>query len=250
MLSATVTIVHASVPPFSGPRGQQGANRHGAPGFGANKPALPSLPFQSSASADGLPLRVMLGHYGSERAVPFKPVRCPSVRIRHDRGGRTFRFAHVAVNAFIRMDCQHVLAHTDAVHRTRLQAIHIFALDTVFDAHIGRRSSSCQRAKRETARAVRRRSVARGTLLSSISRGARVSFALPASPRTRRQAFASATRVLANRGNSTLFSRCTCITRSLRNLVSPVQSARQVAQASSGAVRPWVSRSIAEREAP
>ena len=51
--------------------------------------------------------------------------------------GGTFGFAHAAIDAFVWMNDEHVLAFVEAVDRTNLHAIHIFALDAVFGDDIG-----------------------------------------------------------------------------------------------------------------
>ena len=53
------------------------------------------------------------------------------------RLGRAFRFADAAVDAFVGMDDEHVLALVEAVHRTHLHAIHVFALDAILDDDVG-----------------------------------------------------------------------------------------------------------------
>ena len=56
--------------------------------------------------------------------------------------GRTFRLAHAAVDALVGMDDEHVLAFIEAVDRTHLHAVHVFALDAVVGHHIGQRGGS------------------------------------------------------------------------------------------------------------
>jgi hypothetical protein len=48
-----------------------------------------------------------------------------------------FWLAYAAVNAFIRVDDQHVLAFIKAIHGANFHAIHIFALDAVFSDDVG-----------------------------------------------------------------------------------------------------------------
>ncbi len=49
----------------------------------------------------------------------------------------TFGYAGAAVDAFIGMNDQHVLALVEAVHRADLDAVGVFAGDAVVDHHIG-----------------------------------------------------------------------------------------------------------------
>ena len=65
---------------------------------------------------------------------PFVETR---LSISLDGLSRTFRLADPAVNAFIGMDHQHVLAFIKAINRANFHAIHILALDAIFDDDIG-----------------------------------------------------------------------------------------------------------------
>ena len=56
-----------------------------------------------------------------------------------DRLGRTFRFADTAIDAFVRVDDEHVLALVEAIHRADFDAIHVLALDAIIGDHIGHR---------------------------------------------------------------------------------------------------------------
>src|SRR6185312_5598471 len=49
------------------------------------------------------------------------------VAVSHDRVGRALGLTDAAVDAFVRMDDEHVLAGVEAVHRTDLDAVHVFA---------------------------------------------------------------------------------------------------------------------------
>ena len=51
--------------------------------------------------------------------------------------GWAFGDADGAINALIRMDDEHILALIEAIDRADLDAVHIFALDAVFDDDIG-----------------------------------------------------------------------------------------------------------------
>ena len=65
-------------------------------------------------------------------AVEFYPGGRLIVAIGQNRLGRAFRFADAAINAFIRVNHQHVFANIEAVHRTDFHAIHVFAVDAIF----------------------------------------------------------------------------------------------------------------------
>src|SRR3546814_4121021 len=67
----------------------------------------------------------------------LKPLLKPVFGVRKDRLGRAFRLAHTAIDAFIGVDDQHVLALVEAIHGANLDAIHIFAADAGVGDHIG-----------------------------------------------------------------------------------------------------------------
>ncbi|VFU10856.1 protein of unknown function [Methylocella tundrae] len=69
--------------------------------------------------------------------VQLNPLFDPLLGIRLDRFGGAFGFADAAVNAFVRMDNEHVFAFIEAVYRTHLHAIHVFALDAILQDDIG-----------------------------------------------------------------------------------------------------------------
>src|SRR5690606_38975327 len=54
-----------------------------------------------------------------------------------DRLGRAFGLAHAAIDTFIRMNDEHVIALVEAIYRTNLDTIHVFALDAILDHDIG-----------------------------------------------------------------------------------------------------------------
>ena len=62
------------------------------------------------------------------------PVRA---RIGLNRVGRAFRLADAAVDAFVGMDDEHVLAFVEAVDGTNLDAIHLLALNAVVRDDVG-----------------------------------------------------------------------------------------------------------------
>ena len=57
-------------------------------------------------------------------------------RVGDDRFGGAFRFADTAINALVGVDDEHVLAFVEAIHRTYLHAIHIFALYAIVGNNI------------------------------------------------------------------------------------------------------------------
>src|SRR5262249_50204526 len=61
----------------------------------------------------------------------------PRLGVRLDRVDRTFRLADPAIDAFVGMDDEHVLALVEAVHGTNVHAIHVLALDAAFDDDVG-----------------------------------------------------------------------------------------------------------------
>ena len=65
----------------------------------------------------------------------------PFVHIRFGIGadcvGRALRFTHTAVDAFIRMDDQHVFTFIEAVHRTDFHTVGVFTGDAVVGDDIG-----------------------------------------------------------------------------------------------------------------
>jgi hypothetical protein len=54
-----------------------------------------------------------------------------------DRLGGAFGLANATINAFVRVNDEHVLALIETVDRTDFDAIHVFALDAIFQDHIG-----------------------------------------------------------------------------------------------------------------
>jgi hypothetical protein len=77
---------------------------------------------------------------GPERrifGVDFQPLIKPRLRVRLDRVGGAFRLADAAVDAFVRMDDEHVLALVETVHRADFDAVHIFAFYAIVGDDIG-----------------------------------------------------------------------------------------------------------------
>src|SRR5688572_5407322 len=75
--------------------------------------------------------------FGGIGRVDLKPLLEAALRIGEDGFGRAFRLAHAAVDALVRIDDEHVLAFVEAVDRTDLDAIHIFAADARVGDDVG-----------------------------------------------------------------------------------------------------------------
>src|SRR4051812_10765124 len=74
---------------------------------------------------------------GGVFGVYFEPFVEAALGIRLDRLGGTFGLADAAIDAFVRMDDEHILAFVKAVHRTYFDAVHVLALDAVVRDDIG-----------------------------------------------------------------------------------------------------------------
>jgi hypothetical protein len=61
----------------------------------------------------------------------------PGPGSRLDRIDRTFRLARPAIDAFVRLDDEHVLALVEAVHGGHLDAVHRFAANAVLVNNVG-----------------------------------------------------------------------------------------------------------------
>ena len=75
--------------------------------------------------------------------IELKPFLQTGLRVGYDGFSRALRHAHAAIDAFIRMDDEHIIAFVEAIHRTHFDAIHVFAFDAIIgddkshDAHLG-----------------------------------------------------------------------------------------------------------------
>src|SRR5579863_1918626 len=74
--------------------------------------------------------------FGGVLAVGFGPILGAVVAVGEDRFRRAFRLADAAIDAFVRIDDQEVLALVEAVDRAHLNAIHVLALGAVFGVHV------------------------------------------------------------------------------------------------------------------
>ena len=63
----------------------------------------------------------------------------------------TFRFADAAIDTFVGMNDEHILAFVETVHRTHFDAIQVFALDAVFCDDVGQVILNDSRLMRQAA---------------------------------------------------------------------------------------------------
>ena len=70
-------------------------------------------------------------------SVELEPLLSARFGIRLDRLDRTFRLAHAAIDAFVRMDDEHVLTLVEAIDGADLHAVHQFALDATLVDDVG-----------------------------------------------------------------------------------------------------------------
>lgn len=71
--------------------------------------------------------------FGSELLVKPKPLFQIGVRVRFDGVDRALRLTHATIDAFVRMDHQHVFPFVEAIHGANFYTVHQFA----FDAGVG-----------------------------------------------------------------------------------------------------------------
>jgi hypothetical protein len=69
-----------------------------------------------------------------------QPFLKPRFGISLDRVDWAFRLANTAIDAFVRVDDQHVLALVEAIHRAHLDAVHRFATNAVIVDDVGQLS--------------------------------------------------------------------------------------------------------------
>jgi len=72
-----------------------------------------------------------------EGRVELQPFLEASLGVWEDRLGRAFGLAHAAVDTFIGIDGEHILAFIKAVDRAHLDAVHIFAADAGVGDDVG-----------------------------------------------------------------------------------------------------------------
>src|SRR5215470_8300222 len=78
-----------------------------------------------------------VGPVGGHGAVELKPLLQALLGVGQDRVGRAFGLTHAAVDAFVGIDDQHVLALVEAVHGADFDAVHVLALDASLGHDIG-----------------------------------------------------------------------------------------------------------------
>ena len=78
---------------------------------------------------------------GSSRvlAIELEPLFGFLFGVGQNRLDRTFRLAHAAIDALVRIDHQHVLALVETIDRANLDTIHVFAFDAGFGDDVGHR---------------------------------------------------------------------------------------------------------------
>jgi len=69
--------------------------------------------------------------------VELEPLFKARLRVGFDRLRRALGLAHPAIDAFIGVDHEHILAFVEAIDRANLDAIHVLALNAIFRNDIG-----------------------------------------------------------------------------------------------------------------
>jgi hypothetical protein len=78
-----------------------------------------------------------VGPFGGIFGIDLEPLVEARFGIRLDSVSRAFRFAHATIDAFVRVNDEHVLTLVEAVHRTYFNAIGVLALDAIVRDDIG-----------------------------------------------------------------------------------------------------------------
>ena len=94
-------------------------------------------------------LRVRRGRFLSRNVWPDfrvlgiqqQPFLKPRIGVRLDRVDRAFRLADAAINAFVRVDDEHVLTFVEAVHRAHFDAVHNLAANAALVNDVGQLSA-------------------------------------------------------------------------------------------------------------
>ena len=97
--------------------------------------AIPFLRISRGVPLDG-DIGPALGHVGIEG----QPLLKTRLRVRLDGFSRAFWLADAAINAFVGVDDEHVLAFVETIHGADFHAIHIFALDAILADDVGHAS--------------------------------------------------------------------------------------------------------------
>jgi hypothetical protein len=69
--------------------------------------------------------------------IDLEPLFETGLRVRFDCVNRAFRFANAAIDAFIGVNDEHVLALIEAVHRTYLDTVHVLAANAALIDDVG-----------------------------------------------------------------------------------------------------------------
>ena len=72
--------------------------------------------------------------------IDLEPLFETGLRVRLDCVDWAFRLAHAAIDAFVRVDDEHVFALVEAVHRAHFDAVHRFAPNTCLVDDVGQLS--------------------------------------------------------------------------------------------------------------
>jgi hypothetical protein len=81
-----------------------------------------------------------VGPNGRVLAVEVEPLFEPWLCVGLDSVNRAFRLANAAIDAFVGVDDEHVLALVEAVHRTNLDAVHVLAANAALVDDVGQLS--------------------------------------------------------------------------------------------------------------
>jgi len=73
-------------------------------------------------------------------SIDLEPLFEPGLRVWFDCVNRAFRFANTAIDAFVRVDDEHVLTLIEAVDRTYLDTVHVLTFDAAFIDDVGQLS--------------------------------------------------------------------------------------------------------------
>ena len=85
----------------------------------------------------GLALHRNVGPLAGELLVQAQPLFQPRLGVRLDGVDRALRFAHAAIDAFVRVDDEHILALIEAVDRADLHTVHELTFDAALVDDVG-----------------------------------------------------------------------------------------------------------------
>ena len=104
--------------------------------------SLSGFPSHSLESRGGAFLIVIFGQIFAYSA--FSDSHFSRLGVGLDRVDRAFRLADPAIDAFVRVDDEHVFALVEAVHRAHVDAVHGFAANAALIHDVGQLASSQQ----------------------------------------------------------------------------------------------------------